>query len=206
MTGGPWGAAGWEGVALLVTADDTRPSSCCSDCESDEQGDGEGCTRRYLFSPASPGDVGPLPLFTSSPLPFLDLGGPSLFLIRLDPFKGGEAGGYQASPKDPGPASAACCDRGAWAQVPMLGECPVGCPPKGGRLGFRQVAGPGRGWETAGAGGWGRPAPQPCSMAPSSREQDAEQPAVRGVVLQRLTDPSLGVTGPLGILRFPGQM
>lgn len=27
--------------------------------------------------------------------------------------------------------------------------------------------------------------------------------AARGLVFQRLTDPSLGVTGPVGILRFP---
>lgn len=41
---------------------------------------------------------------------------------------------------------------------------------------------------------------------PSFREQEADQPAVHGMVLQRLTDPSLGVTGPLGILQFPSQM
>lgn len=51
--------------------------------------------------------------------------------------------------------------------------------------------------------GRGQPPPPPPSIAPSSRKQDAGQPAARGMVYQRLTDPSLGVTGPLGILRFP---
>lgn len=52
----------------------------------------------------------------------------------------------------------------------------------------------------------GEASPTPPGITLSSREQDTNQPAAHGGLLQRLTDPSLGVTGPLGILRFPCQM
>lgn len=103
--------------------------------------------------------------------------------------------------------SAACCDFWGLSVSADVRGVRWGLSPKGrAAQGAREVAGP---LLRLGGSWWcwlGEASPAPPSITLSSREQDANQPAAHGGLLQRLTDPSLGVTGPMGICRFPCQM